>query len=68
MGARCACRAQKGGEGMGTDCQECGEELLEEGVLYWDGQEIICPGCGTVHQVCCDSETAPHLHRSADGE
>ena len=44
------------------DCQNCGDDLLVEGAVYYDGQEIVCPSCKTVHWVCCDSETPVHLH------
>lgn len=48
------------------ECQDCGEELLEEGVLYNDGQIVTCLSCGATHWVCCDSETPAHLHGPAD--
>lgn len=48
------------------ECQTCGDPLLDEGVLYWDGQKIICPSCGTVHWISCDSESGPALRGPAD--
>lgn len=44
------------------DCLECGDEILVEGEVYYDGQSVTCPGCGLEHFVCCDSETDIHLH------
>ena len=48
------------------DCQTCGEDLLIEGALYYDGQEIICPSCKTRYWICCDRENGLYLHELAD--
>lgn len=47
------------------ECHECGEEILEPGRVYEDGEEIICPACHASHSICCDSEGG-HLHGPGD--
>ena len=51
----------------GSDCQTCGDDLLVEGTVYYDGQEIVCPSCKTVHLVCMEHDMDMHLYR-ADSE
>lgn len=50
------------------ECLDCGELLLREGHVYYDGQEIVCPACQLQHWVCCDTETAVHLHTHDEGD
>ncbi len=50
-----------------SECQNCGEDLLEDGVYYHDGQIVSCGYCGTRHSVSCDSETDIELDILEEG-
>ena len=44
-----------------SQCQYCGEDLLEDSHCYYDGQVVTCLSCGMQHRVCCDSESPIEL-------
>ena len=49
-------------------CPYCGELVLEAGVLYTDGDILLCPICGRPCLVCCSEEFGLHLHRDTEEE
>lgn len=46
------------------DCGNCGAEIVgshPRAGWYSDGEDIVCPDCGTTNTVSCDDETDPYV-------
>ena len=47
-------------------CPFCGDDLLEDGKLYVDGEQVTCATCGKVCTVCASPEDGLWVHGEED--